>query len=268
MTRAQRVRGTRGAVAQGMRWCACSGVCGQLAGEDAPSVPVAVEYRGHSDARLKEVQATAQVTNASLTVRTRFPIRSSREVVASTMHRGSVLLVSPCCCSFCELVSDSACARWFYVQALLAKKNETIKMYQRRLDEMSREREAERASDAAQKASVCEAFLRCGRWPPICEQPCPAQVLEFNALLYSCPHTHSSLPLPQERLANEVFQENQEAINRLRLAMEQLDRPQDDGGLAAASAARTQLLEQVASMEALLVSWTTGPGCCGSLPLL
>lgn len=130
----------------------------QLAGEDAPTVPVAVEYRGHSDARLKEVQATAQVTNASLT-------------------------------------------------ALLAKKNETIKMYQRRLDEMSREREAERASDAAQK----------------------------------------------ERLANEVFQENQETINRLRLAMEQLDRPQDDGGLAAASAARTQLLEQVASMEALLL---------------
>ena len=43
-------------------------LCGQLAGEDAPTVPVAVEYRGHSDARLKEVQATAQVTNASLTV--------------------------------------------------------------------------------------------------------------------------------------------------------------------------------------------------------
>ncbi len=41
----------------------------QLAGEDAPSVPVAVELRGHSDARLQEVQATAQVTNASLTVR-------------------------------------------------------------------------------------------------------------------------------------------------------------------------------------------------------
>ncbi len=72
---------------------------------------------------------------------------------------------------------------------------------------------------------------------------------------------HAPPPLlpTQERLANEVFQENQETINRLRLAMEQLDRPQDDGGLAAASAARTQLLEQVASMEALLVS---SRSCC------
>jgi hypothetical protein len=40
----------------------------QIAGEDAPSVPVAVEYRGHSDARLQEVQAQAQITISSLKV--------------------------------------------------------------------------------------------------------------------------------------------------------------------------------------------------------
>ena len=41
----------------------------QIAGEDVPEVPVAVEYRDHTDARLQEVQTQAQLTIASLTVR-------------------------------------------------------------------------------------------------------------------------------------------------------------------------------------------------------
>jgi hypothetical protein len=41
------------------------------------------------------------------------------------------------------------------VQAILDKKNETVRMYQKRLEDLSREREAERAADATQKVSPC-----------------------------------------------------------------------------------------------------------------
>jgi hypothetical protein len=41
----------------------------QLAGDELPTVPVAIELRDHTDAQVQEIQAVAQQTIASLKVR-------------------------------------------------------------------------------------------------------------------------------------------------------------------------------------------------------
>ncbi len=111
-----------------------------------PLVPVAVEYRDHTDARLQEVQTQAQLTIASLTV---------RAVVSSCFS-----LPATCCVeSGMTLLTKPLRGRvWLclVVQAMLNKKNETVKQYQQRLEDMAREREAERASDAAYKVCAFE----------------------------------------------------------------------------------------------------------------
>ena len=55
---------------------------------------------------------------------------------------------------------------------MLNKKNDTVKQYQRRLEEMSREREEERAADAAHKVRwVCP--LGCNKHRPALTERVP-----------------------------------------------------------------------------------------------
>ena len=65
------------------------------------------------------------------------------------------------------------------------------------------------------------------------------------------------IPVAQEKLANEVFLENQQTIHKLRKAMQDLDGAPENLGGANVNA---QLLDRVSTLETLLVCWP------GSLP--
>ena len=73
----------------------------QIAGEDVPEVPVAVEYRDHTDARLQEVQTQAQLTIASLTVRvTSHPVDNVKRLLllsGAAEGRGERFAATMCC---------------------------------------------------------------------------------------------------------------------------------------------------------------------------